>query len=160
MTMPHLMNCSHSDDSWCLPCVKALQEEVADWEQSFELFDKAMKRGTKMWHEANPSKAGILPDTGSLVCWLIGELDRVKSQSQAEVSRSMLEEMDRLRARVDELENLLRENWTNWQTETAMLRSQLSASHARVRDLEVDALASLDPFQGPPFPESFEGPTP
>jgi hypothetical protein len=22
MTMPHLMNCPHSDDSWCLTCVR------------------------------------------------------------------------------------------------------------------------------------------
>ncbi len=27
MTMPHLMNCSHSDDSWCLDCVKQLYDE-------------------------------------------------------------------------------------------------------------------------------------
>ncbi len=27
MTMPHLMNCSHMDDGWCLPCVKAEWEE-------------------------------------------------------------------------------------------------------------------------------------
>jgi hypothetical protein len=26
MTMPHLMNCSHSSDSWCLNCVKDLHE--------------------------------------------------------------------------------------------------------------------------------------
>ena len=36
MTMPHLMNCAHSDDSWCLACVKALWErhnniEVRPW---------------------------------------------------------------------------------------------------------------------------------
>jgi len=32
MTMPHLMNCPHSDDSWCIDCVKAewelRQEEI------------------------------------------------------------------------------------------------------------------------------------
>lgn len=27
MTMPHLMNCSHSPDGWCLECVKELWEE-------------------------------------------------------------------------------------------------------------------------------------
>lgn len=27
MTMPHLMNCDHSDDGWCLDCVKALHDE-------------------------------------------------------------------------------------------------------------------------------------
>ena len=27
MTMPHLMNCLHSEDGWCLDCVKELWEE-------------------------------------------------------------------------------------------------------------------------------------
>jgi len=27
MTMPHLMNCPHKDDGWCLACVKELWEE-------------------------------------------------------------------------------------------------------------------------------------
>ena len=27
MTMPHLMNCSHSPDGWCLDCVGNLQAE-------------------------------------------------------------------------------------------------------------------------------------
>jgi len=26
MTMPHLMNCSHSDNGWCLDCVKKLYD--------------------------------------------------------------------------------------------------------------------------------------
>lgn len=27
MTMPHLENCAHSDDGWCLNCVKQLHDE-------------------------------------------------------------------------------------------------------------------------------------
>lgn len=27
MTMPHLMNCAHSEDGWCLNCVKTLWEQ-------------------------------------------------------------------------------------------------------------------------------------
>ena len=27
MTMPHLMNCSHDSDGWCLDCVKKLWDE-------------------------------------------------------------------------------------------------------------------------------------
>lgn len=27
MTMPHLMNCSHSETGWCLACVKELHDE-------------------------------------------------------------------------------------------------------------------------------------
>jgi len=28
MTMPHLMNCPHSDEGWCLACVGRLQEII------------------------------------------------------------------------------------------------------------------------------------
>jgi hypothetical protein len=27
MTMPHLMNCPHDEDGWCLKCVKKLYDE-------------------------------------------------------------------------------------------------------------------------------------
>ena len=27
MTMPHLMNCSHDSEGWCLDCVKELWDE-------------------------------------------------------------------------------------------------------------------------------------
>lgn len=27
MTMPHLMNCQHSEDGWCLECVKGIEKE-------------------------------------------------------------------------------------------------------------------------------------
>lgn len=27
MTMPHLMNCPHSDSGWCLECVKEMRDE-------------------------------------------------------------------------------------------------------------------------------------
>lgn len=30
MTMPHLMNCDHSDSGWCLKCVNALYDEKYD----------------------------------------------------------------------------------------------------------------------------------
>ncbi len=27
MTMPNLSNCPHNGDGWCIPCVRAMQEE-------------------------------------------------------------------------------------------------------------------------------------
>lgn len=30
MTMPHLMNCPHSEDGWCLDCVKELWDNEPD----------------------------------------------------------------------------------------------------------------------------------
>ncbi len=29
MTMPHLMNCDHSDEGWCLDCVKQMHDELS-----------------------------------------------------------------------------------------------------------------------------------
>lgn len=45
MTMPHLMNCPHSDDGWCLDCVAALGNE--NWRMR-ELLNKrpALNAGT------------------------------------------------------------------------------------------------------------------
>ena len=33
MTLPHLMNCSHSGEGWCLDCVKELHDQ---WEMTAE----------------------------------------------------------------------------------------------------------------------------
>lgn len=38
MTMPHLMNCPHSPDSWCLTCVKELWEEKNSIEERLDKF--------------------------------------------------------------------------------------------------------------------------
>ena len=37
MTMPHLMNCPHSEDGWCLSCVKELWDEGKTIELSRQL---------------------------------------------------------------------------------------------------------------------------
>lgn len=37
MTMPHLMNCSHNGDGWCIPCVKQLWEEKEYLDQKIDL---------------------------------------------------------------------------------------------------------------------------
>lgn len=40
MTMPHLMNCLHSEDGWCLECVKVLQEEKESVENSCDWYSR------------------------------------------------------------------------------------------------------------------------
>ncbi len=37
MTMPHLMNCPHSEEGWCLSCVKELWEQGATIELGRQL---------------------------------------------------------------------------------------------------------------------------
>lgn len=36
MTMPHLMNCSHRGDGWCLECVGKLQAEVEEYTRGYD----------------------------------------------------------------------------------------------------------------------------
>ena len=50
-----------------------LQEEVSDWESSFDLYDKAARRGIAMWQEKT-GKTHQWPDTGHLICYLIEQL--------------------------------------------------------------------------------------
>ena len=40
MTYPHQMNCSHSDDGWCLNCVDKLGTELIELERGFEALEK------------------------------------------------------------------------------------------------------------------------
>ena len=36
MTMPHLMNCGHSDTGWCLDCVKELHDDKEEYESALQ----------------------------------------------------------------------------------------------------------------------------
>lgn len=36
MTMPHLMNCPHIEDGWCLTCVSELENEKRELQQWIE----------------------------------------------------------------------------------------------------------------------------
>ncbi len=40
MTMPHLENCRHMEDGWCLSCVKELGEENLDLRMALLEFSK------------------------------------------------------------------------------------------------------------------------
>lgn len=51
MTMPHLMNCPHSADAWCLECVKKLNDEC---EQLRELVEFSFHEPTHMNKDGYP----------------------------------------------------------------------------------------------------------
>ena len=44
MTMPHLMNCAHSEDGWCLECVKELHSRTVN-EFSVQIHHYAASKG-------------------------------------------------------------------------------------------------------------------
>ena len=60
MTMPHLMNCSHSGDGWCLDCVKELWDECDAWRKAKDVADQSCRflydavKGSKFGRELNP----------------------------------------------------------------------------------------------------------
>lgn len=51
----------------------------AEWEQSFALYDSAVRRGTELWR-AETGRTDVLPDTAKLVAWLIGQLSPARWQ--------------------------------------------------------------------------------
>jgi hypothetical protein len=55
MTVPYLMNCPHSDDSWCLECVKDLGEKS--------------ERDTALLRQALEALESVYPYTDSLICY-------------------------------------------------------------------------------------------
>ena len=44
MTMPHLMNCDHQGDGWCLDCVKAQWQEMTHYRELLEQISKDARK--------------------------------------------------------------------------------------------------------------------
>ena len=62
MTMPHLMNCDHSDTGWCLDCVKAQHDEL---EKANTKLAKLRAMGEGFFDEFRISDSAF--DTGKLL---------------------------------------------------------------------------------------------
>ncbi len=66
---------------WCKRYVEqqeradTLQAEVDDWEASFELYDRALRRGTEKWRDDPENPHDILPDTAKMMVWIVDQLD-------------------------------------------------------------------------------------
>ena len=72
--------------NWMIEKADALEAEVAEYDQSFKLYDNAMRRGTKLWQEAHPERYGIWPDGADLIAWLMERLDAGLGREYAEAS--------------------------------------------------------------------------
>ena len=64
--MPHLMNCEHSDEGWCLACVKAQWQEMTHYRELLEQISKDDRKtrarrlaesGLMFWDTQQQSKA-------------------------------------------------------------------------------------------------------
>ncbi len=59
---------------WCDLYVEE-QKKNADWEASFELYDRALQRGTEKWRDDPENPHDILPDTAEMMVWIVDQLD-------------------------------------------------------------------------------------
>lgn len=62
MTMPHLMNCSHSGDGWCLECVKALHDDFETAESESQRLRSERDRLLPVAYAASEFAAGRIGD--------------------------------------------------------------------------------------------------
>ena len=60
---------------------------LADWEESFDLYCSAIRRGTKLWHERG-GEENVFPDTGALVAFLLELVEKAEKASGSETSEA------------------------------------------------------------------------
>lgn len=61
--------------------IDTLKAEVKDWEESFDLYNKACVRGGQMWKEATGNDR-VWPDGAEMVAWLLEQLDKAEGRSK------------------------------------------------------------------------------
>ena len=57
----------------------ALEAENAEWNASFDLYNKAIRRGDDAWRQAHPDM-DCYPDTGEMVKWLCDRNDALEAE--------------------------------------------------------------------------------
>jgi hypothetical protein len=58
--------------------LERLRDEVTDWEKSFDMYWKAQQRGITKWRLKNPGNELVLPDTGDLMEFVLGEWQKAE----------------------------------------------------------------------------------
>ncbi len=59
----------------------ALEAENAEWKASFDLYNKAIRRGDDAWRQAHPDM-DCYPDTGEMVKWLCDRNDALEAENE------------------------------------------------------------------------------
>lgn len=57
MTMPHLMNCMHSETGWCLECVGKMHDELEIYRKALKIIEKWGIPPTGKFHENGTPKS-------------------------------------------------------------------------------------------------------
>lgn len=90
--MPHLMNCSHSCEGWCIPCVKEMHEEFERKIESLELWKSCASHNLGQWDEVweAAGKPGQL-----------GSLKPVETKAEVERMRERIAQLEGLGPLID-----------------------------------------------------------
>jgi hypothetical protein len=90
--------------------MQELERERDEHDASFNLYDRAIRRGTEAWHAAG-GDPDVWPDVGALVKWILEERDilRARVEEITQTAKNRLAELNVQRARVERLEELARE---------------------------------------------------
>lgn len=67
MTMPHLMNCDHSSDGWCLACVKQMHDERERMRSVLEIIENNYEYSTQGYRNC-PMHKSIKAALGRTEC--------------------------------------------------------------------------------------------
>lgn len=119
--------------------VAKLNRELELEDVSFDLRHAADMRGIALWQKAHPDKPLTLPSHDDLVCYLIGEVERLREErdSKAAIAKAALNEMAWLREEVgllmeleDQDRKMQRDQWVDCDEYAAIL-STLDALRQR-----------------------------
>ncbi len=92
MTMPHLMNCPHSGDGWCLDCVQRLQKDqeridfLATCNEGWPIVEEIKVKKTWFLSDLYYFIADVMPDS-----WEPTEKP-IESEKMREAFRMMIDE--------------------------------------------------------------------
>lgn len=87
----------------------ALEAENAEWKASFDLYNKAIRRGDDAWRQAHPDM-DCYPDTGEMVKWLCDRNDALEAENERLRDEQPRANHEIIQALTDEVETLRAEN--------------------------------------------------
>lgn len=85
--VPHESRTDHIGYECPVPRLEAAEQEIKDWEESFDLYHEAEMRGIDYWRKNNPdAEERVWPDKGKLTAWLLDQL----ATAEQEIDRALI----------------------------------------------------------------------
>ncbi|KKL50327.1 hypothetical protein LCGC14_2306640 [marine sediment metagenome] len=57
-----------------------IKEQIEEYDASFELYDQAVRRGTRDWQAVPENLSTVWPGTAELVAWMADEIDTLRER--------------------------------------------------------------------------------